>query len=85
MRSQTRLIRFDEQAVPGTSSDTLRPELWQRFRTVLSPKSNTRFLEKMKLITRDGDGAPRATVSGLLMANDAPEEHLPNAFIQVVC
>ena len=32
-RSQTRIIRFDEQTVPGAGLDNLSPDLWERFRT----------------------------------------------------
>ncbi len=84
-RSQARLIRFDEQTVPGTSLDDLNPKLWERFRTVLSPKDDRDFLGKMKLIAKDEDGSIRATVSGILMASDAPESYLSSAFIQAVC
>lgn len=84
-RSQARLIRFDEQTVPGTSLDDLNPKLWERFRTVLSPKDDRDFLGKMKLIAEDEDGSIRATVSGILMASDAPESYLSSAFIQAVC
>ena len=83
-RSQVRLIRFDEQTVPGTSSDDLNSKLWSRFRTVLSPKEDQEFLEKMKLVARDEDGNLRATVSGVLMATEAPETFISNAFIQAV-
>ncbi len=84
-RSQSRLIRFDEQTVPRTTLDDLNPKLWSRFRTVLSPKEDQEFLEKMKLIAKDEDGVTRATVSGVLMASDAPESFLSSAFIQAVC
>lgn len=84
-RSQVRLIRFDEQAVPGTSINDLDPKLWNRFRTLISPKADLEFLEKMKLITRDDDGIMRATVSGILMASDVPETFMSSAFIQSVC
>lgn len=84
-RSQARLIRFDEQAVPDTMIEDLNPTLWRRFRTVLSPTDDREFLEKMKLIVRDEDGATRATVSGLLLAADAPESFMSTAFIQAVC
>lgn len=84
-RSQTRLIRFDEQTVPGTSVNDLNPKLWKSFRTVISPTADQEFLEKMKLIAKDEDGAMRATVSGILMASDTPESFLSNAFIQAVC
>ena len=84
-RSQARLIRFDEQAVPGTTIEDLNPTLWRRFRTVLSPTDDREFLEKMKLIVRDEDGATRATVSGLLLAADVPESFMSTAFVQAVC
>lgn len=84
-RSQVRLIRFDEQTVPGSSVRNLDPKLWARFRTVISPRDDREFLEKMKLIATDEEGIVRATVSGILMAADAPEAFLSNAFIQAVC
>ncbi len=84
-RSQARLIRFDEQAVPGTTIDDLNPVLWRRFRTVLSPSDDQQFLEKMKLIVREEDGAVRATVSGILLASDTPDSFMSSALIQAVC
>lgn len=84
-RSQVRLIRFDEQIVPGTSVDDLNPKLWNPFRTVLSPGDDQEFLEKMKLIATDQDGTMRATVSGILLAADTPESFMTSAFIQAVC
>lgn len=90
-RSQSRIIRFDEQAVPSTSMDDLNPRLWKRFRTSLSSENNREFLEKMRLITRDisGEGGDadefRPSVAGILMTSDAPESSIPNAFIQAVC
>jgi len=84
-RSQTRLIRFDEQMVPNAKLGDLDPRLWKRFRTVISPTNDREFLEKMKLIARDEDNVLRPTVSGVLMASDAPESFMSNAFIQAVC
>lgn len=84
-RSQVRLIRFDEQIVPGTSLEDLNPKLWDRFRTAISPRDHHEFLEKMKLIAKDEEQGVRATVSGVLMACDTPELFLSNAFIQAVC
>ncbi|HKL87340.1 MAG TPA: ATP-binding protein [Treponemataceae bacterium] len=84
-RSQARLIRFDEQTVPGTTAADLNPVLWNQFRTVLSPKADSEFLEKMKLVSIDDSGEKRATVAGLLLACDSPEEFLSSAFIQAVC
>ena len=84
-RSQVRLIRFDEQTVPNAKFNDLNLKLWKRFRTVISPTNDQEFLEKMKLIARDEDNVLRPTVSGILMASDAPELFMPSAFIQAVC
>jgi ATP-dependent DNA helicase RecG len=84
-RSQTRLIRFDEQTVPNAKFNDLDPKLWNRFRTVISPTNDQEFLEKMRLISRDEDNVLRPTVSGVLMASDAPESFMSSAFIQAVC
>jgi hypothetical protein len=83
-RSQARLIRYDEQAVPNSTLSDLNPRWWQRFRTVISSHNDQEFLAKMKLITQDTDDIWRPTISGILMATDAPENFMPNAFIQAV-
>ncbi|MEZ5537368.1 MAG: ATP-binding protein [Thiolinea sp.] len=83
-RSQARLIRFDEQVVPNTTPEDLAPKLWQRFRTPLSPVNDLEFLQKMKLLAVDQDDQLRATVSGVLMASERPEQFISNAFIQAV-
>ena len=84
-RSQVRLIRFDEQTVPNAKFNDLNPILWKRFRTVISPTNDQEFLEKLKLIAMDEDNVLCPTVSGVLMASDAPESFMSNAFIQAVC
>lgn len=84
-RSQTRLVRFDEQTVPHAGLEDLNPRLWRRFRTVVSPRDDDVFLEKMKLVALDETGVLRPTVGGILMACDAPEAFMSSAFIQAVC
>ncbi|WP_308873579.1 AlbA family DNA-binding domain-containing protein [Thiothrix subterranea] len=76
-RSQARIIRYDEQAVPQASLDDLKTPLWQRFRSPLSPKDDREFLSKLKLITRDEDCNLYPTVSGILMATDHPPNSSP--------
>jgi len=84
-RRQVRLIRFDEQTVPNAKFNDLNPKLWKRFRTVISLTDDQEFLEKLKLITMDKDNVLCPTVSGVLMACDAPESFISSAFIQAVC
>lgn len=84
-RSQTRLIRFDEQTVSKADCSDLDEGLWKRFKTVLSPRDDQEFLRKMKLISMDEDGILRPTVSGVLMATRSPESLIQSAYIQAVC
>jgi predicted HTH transcriptional regulator len=84
-RSQTRLIRFDEQIVANSELDDLNPRLWKRFKTVLSPDDDLEFLTKIKMISSEQNNHFYPTVSGILMASDTPEAFISNAFIQAVC
>ncbi len=83
-RSQARLIRFDEQAVPQASPEVLEPALWNRFRSRYSPAEDQDFLLKLKLMTRDDDGGICPSVGGILMTSESPQDYLPNAYIQAV-
>lgn len=85
-RSQTRIIRFDEQAVPGACLDDLDPALWERFRTARSmDEARESFLTKLGLARVEDDSVvARPTVAGVLLAAPDPRRFLPNAFIQAV-
>jgi len=82
-RSQARIIRFEEQAVPETTAADLDEELWRRF---VSPAASDPLgtLRKMKLLTLDDAGVERATVAGLLLCASHPEARLPSAYIEAV-
>lgn len=80
-RSQTRLVRFEEQAVPGTSRADLRSDLCGRF-TKRADEPEELVLLKRNLLIADGGGAIRASVAGILMCSDEPERFLPGAFIE---
>ena len=83
-RSQARLIRFDEQTVPGATLENLETTLWERFRTERSDDDQETFLHKLAMARQDDDGAWRPTVAGVLLATPDPRRWLPNAFIQAV-
>ena len=84
-RSQTRIIRFDEQPVPGATMEDLSDELWQRFRTSYSGADTPEdFLHKMGMTRHDEEGLLRPTVAGVLLATKDPRKFLPNSFIQAV-
>ena len=82
-RSQARLIRFDEQAVPDSSLASLDEPLWQRFVDGASGDAAA-TLRKMKILTEDESGENRASVAGVLMCSATPEQFLTGAFIQAV-
>jgi predicted HTH transcriptional regulator len=83
-RSQARIIRFDEQPVPGATLDDLAPALWQRFASPRLRDSRDVLLDKLAMSRPDMDGTLRPTVAGILMASNDPRRWMPNAFIQAV-
>ena len=83
-RSQTRIIRFDEQPVTAAPQYCLEKALWQKFKTPLSPTNDEEFLLKLKLLTQDGDGNVYPSVSGVLVACERPQDFLSGAFTQAV-
>jgi len=83
-RSQARIIRFDEQAVPGASLDDLSDALWQRFASPRVQDTREVLLDKLAMARPDADGTLRPTIAGALMASADPRRWLPNAFIQAV-
>ena len=83
-RSQTRLIRFDEQIVDSARMEDLTPGLWERFRTVRSDDDRDTFLRKLGMAGSVEEGTMRPTVSGVLIASKEPRRWLPNAYVQAV-
>ena len=82
-RSQSRVIRFDEAPVPGTSPADLDLQLARRFmRDGAEPTDAS--LRKLRIVADDDDGAPRMTVTGVLLCTPEPQRRLPHAQIQVV-
>ena len=82
-RSQSRVIRFDESIVPGTSLVDLDDELARRFlRQGDAPTEDD--LRKLRVAATDESGYWRLTVAGVLMCTNAPSDWLPHAQIQAV-
>lgn len=83
-RSQARIITFDEQFVPNTGKNTLRRDLYQRFITAGSTEDEIDdLLLKRRLLVKDGE-QNRASVAGVLMCHEKPDDYLYNSFIQAV-
>ena len=83
-RSRVGITPPDRLSVPNTSKDTLRKALFQRFfveKTVEHESED--LLLKRELLVKEDDEL-RASVAGLLMCNDRPDDYLYNSFIQAV-
>ncbi len=83
-RSQTGLIRFDEEIVAAATLDHLSALLWRRFRPPRVREAKPVLLHKLGMARQDDAGVWRPTVSGVLMACEDPRRFLPNAWIQAV-
>lgn len=83
-RSQARIIRFDEQPVPGARLDDLQEGLWKRFAGARVKDSREVLLDKLAMARKDADNEIRPTVAGVLMASADPRAWLPSAYIQAV-
>ncbi|MDE0313347.1 MAG: putative DNA binding domain-containing protein [Candidatus Poribacteria bacterium] len=83
-RSQARIITFDEQLVPNTHKKTLRESLYRRFITEDAAEDMIEdLLLKRTLLVQEGREI-RASVAGVLMCHDIPDDYLYNSFIQAV-
>ncbi|MCL2875914.1 MAG: putative DNA binding domain-containing protein [Betaproteobacteria bacterium] len=83
-RSQSRLIRFDETPVPGTTFADLDEVLWRRFAPAQCIDSMEILLNKLAMAARDEQGAWRLTIAGMLLGSRMAHRFLPGAFIQAV-
>ena len=80
-RSQTRSLSFDERPVQNTGVGTLSEMLWKPLLSAEGAASPKAALRKLSLLAPDENGIVCATVAGLLLCSEHPEEWLPNASI----
>lgn len=83
-RSQTRLIRFDEQPVQGASFADLETALLERFRIDGAQDDQETLARKLGMANKSDSGELRPTVTGVLLGADQPTQWLPHAYIQAV-
>ena len=83
-RSQVHRMAFDEQFVPNTHRDTLSRSLYQRFITPgVAEGEEENLLLKRRLLVKEDENY-RASVAGVLMCYESPDDYLYNSFIQAV-
>ena len=85
-RSQSRIIRFDESVVPGTTSGDLDYALTRRFlREEVTEEGVTESAaRKLRVVADDDYGAARLTLAGVLLCTSEPQRWLPHAYVQAV-
>ena len=84
-RGQARFLWFDKQPVEGTGFGTLDESLWKPLLSTVGAADPEPALERLGLLTSDENGITRATVAGVLLCCQSPEEWLPNACITATC
>ena len=83
-RSQPRKTHFDTLPVPNTYRRTLREPLYRRFITEDAAEDVIEdLLLKRSLLVEEGREI-RASVAGVLMCHETPDDFLYNSFIQAV-
>ena len=80
-RAYSRIIRFDESLVPGTSVGDLQYALASRF---VRGEPDLEALDKLRVVAHDADGNAGLTVAGVLMCTPDPGRWLPHAYVQAV-
>ena len=85
-RSQSRIIRFDESVVPGTTPGDLDYALTRRFlREEVTEEGVTESAaRKLRVVADDDYGAARLTLAGVLLCTGEPQRWLPHAHVQAV-
>lgn len=82
-RSQSRVIRFDETPIPGSTPADLDSNLVGRFLEAQVEVTET-GLRKLRLVANDDDNVARITVSGALLCSRSPTDWMPHAYVQAV-
>ena len=80
-RAQSRYLWFDKQIVPDTGFETLSDRLWEPLLSVAGATDPRRGLMNLRLLARDEAGVDRATVAGVLLCAQSPQDWLPHATI----
>ena len=84
-RGRSGLLGPDEEIVTGTGLNTLDPALVDRFISSRTRQADETQLAKLGLVRDDEGGTPRATVAGVLLCTERPDEFISGAAIESVC
>ena len=84
-RVQSRYLWFDQQVVPQTGFETLNERLWEPLLSAAGADNPRRALMNLHLLAQDETGVNRATVAGILLCTQSPQDWLPQAVIMATC
>ena len=84
-RGRSGLLGPDEEIVGGTGLNTLEAALVDRFISSRTRQADETQLAKLGLVREDDSGIPRATVAGVLLCTERPDEFISGAAIEAVC
>ncbi|MCY4227443.1 MAG: putative DNA binding domain-containing protein [Gammaproteobacteria bacterium] len=80
-RAQSRYLWFDKQLVANTGIQTLDERLWEPLLSVAGADDPQRGLMNLRLLGLDEAGVVRATVAGVLLCTQMPQQWFPQASI----
>ena len=83
-RSQARFRRFNKQPVSETGFRTLAASLWKPLLSAQGASEPEAAFGKLALLEYDQTGVLRATVAGVLLCTESPEQWLPNALVAAI-
>ena len=84
-RGQARFLWFDKQTVSETGFGTLDESLWRPLLSAEGAAEPEAALGKLAILAPDENGILRATVAGVLLCSQNPEQWLPSACITATC
>ena len=84
-RGRSGLLGPDEEIVTGTGLNSLEAALVDRFISSRTRQADETQLAKLGLVRDDDSGIPRATVAGVLLCTERPDEFISGAAIEAVC
>ena len=84
-RGRSGLLGPDEEIVAGTGLETLEAALVDRFISSRTMQADETQLAKLGLVREDESGVPRATVAGILLCTERPDDYIGGAAIEAVC
>ena len=84
-RGRSGLCGPDEEIVAGTGLETLESALVDRFISSRTRQADETQLAKLGLVREDDSGVLRATVAGVLLCTERPDEYIGGAAIEAVC